>query len=315
MSESRKSDVIAVLACVGALLAINVVLFAVGRLPLRQGGLPDWPKTCAVLVGVVLTLAVFSFLYKDNPFFRAAENLFVGLGLGVSLTVQWYDFAKPLVYDILVAPLFDPTVDVQRVELLRLIPLALGVMIVLRISKKYGWVSRYPLAMLVGFWAGFSIQPTIHSDILRHVTATIVPTPMSLVAWLCVAAAAVLFCFTAFFAPKGGRLAFWLKLSSGLVILGYILMRCVPFDPDQYEAWTQASESIDRIVILLGTFSVLFYFFFSLEHKGTVGAISRVGIIFLMVSFGASFGYTVMARESLLIGRFQFLLADWLGVL
>ena len=31
-----------------------------------------------------------------------------------------------------------------------------------------------------------------------------------------------------------------------------------------------------------------------------------------MISFGASFGYTVMARVSLLLGRFQFLLGDWL---
>jgi hypothetical protein len=34
-----------------------------------------------------------------------------------------------------------------------------------------------------------------------------------------------------------------------------------------------------------------------------------------MISFGASFGYTVMGRLSLLIGRIQFLLKDWLGIL
>jgi len=35
---------------------------------------------------------------------------------------------------------------------------------------------------------------------------------------------------------------------------------------------------------------------------------------FLMVSFGAGYGYTVMSRISLLIGRLQFLLYDWLGL-
>jgi hypothetical protein len=34
-----------------------------------------------------------------------------------------------------------------------------------------------------------------------------------------------------------------------------------------------------------------------------------------MISFGASFGYTVMSRVSLLIGRLHFLLSDWLGVI
>ena len=57
---------------------------------------------------------------------------------------------------------------------------------------------------------------------------------------------------------------------------------------------------------------MLFYFFFSVEHKGVSGGISKVGIWFLMVSFGASFGYTVMGRVSLLIGRVQFLIYDWL---
>jgi hypothetical protein len=40
-----------------------------------------------------------------------------------------------------------------------------------------------------------------------------------------------------------------------------------------------------------------------------------VGVWFLMIAFGASFGYTVMARVSLLIARVQFLLRDWLHVL
>jgi hypothetical protein len=33
-----------------------------------------------------------------------------------------------------------------------------------------------------------------------------------------------------------------------------------------------------------------------------------------MIGFGAGYGYTVMSRVSLLIGRFQFLLEDWLGI-
>jgi hypothetical protein len=41
----------------------------------------------------------------------------------------------------------------------------------------------------------------------------------------------------------------------------------------------------------------------------------NIGIWFMMIGFGASFGYTVMARISLLIGRIQFLMTDWLGFL
>jgi hypothetical protein len=62
-------------------------------------------------------------------------------------------------------------------------------------------------------------------------------------------------------------------------------------------------SNLNALIILLGVSSVLFYFFFSIEHSGAGRAVARTGIIFLMISFGAGFGYTVMARMSLLIGR------------
>lgn len=34
-----------------------------------------------------------------------------------------------------------------------------------------------------------------------------------------------------------------------------------------------------------------------------------------MIGFGSAFGYTVMARISLLIGRIQYLLGPWLGII
>jgi hypothetical protein len=73
-------------------------------------------------------------------------------------------------------------------------------------------------------------------------------------------------------------------------------------------------ELINNLVIVVGVLSVLVYFFFSAEHKGAVGGVGRIGIWFLMVSFGAAFGYTIMGRVSILIGRFNFLLTEWLGV-
>ncbi len=70
---------------------------------------------------------------------------------------------------------------------------------------------------------------------------------------------------------------------------------------------------LNGLVIFLGVLAVLIYFFFSVEHKGAVGGISRVGIWYLMMGFGAAFGYTVMGRISLLIGRMNFLVIDWFG--
>ncbi len=73
--------------------------------------------------------------------------------------------------------------------------------------------------------------------------------------------------------------------------------------------------SLNNSLVVAGVISVLVYFFFSKEHKGLTGRTATVGVWYLMVAFGAAFGYTVMARVSLLVGRMNFMLGDWLGLL
>ncbi|HXF58305.1 MAG TPA: hypothetical protein VN539_00605 [Candidatus Saccharimonadales bacterium] len=66
------------------------------------------------------------------------------------------------------------------------------------------------------------------------------------------------------------------------------------------------------LVFAIGVFSVLIYFFFSKEQDRVTRRVARLGIYFLMVSFGAAFGFTVMGRVALLIGRLNFLILDWI---
>ncbi len=66
---------------------------------------------------------------------------------------------------------------------------------------------------------------------------------------------------------------------------------------------------------MVGTICTLVYFFFSVEHKGAVGRVARVGIWYLMITFGAAFGFTVMGRVTLLAARFEFLMDDWLWLI
>jgi hypothetical protein len=74
------------------------------------------------------------------------------------------------------------------------------------------------------------------------------------------------------------------------------------------------AASLNNVVLVVGVITTLVFFFFSKEHKGVIGGTAKLGIWYLMVSFGAAYGFTVMSRISLLIGRFQFLLDDWLGI-
>ncbi|MCA9016279.1 MAG: hypothetical protein KDA77_13185, partial [Planctomycetaceae bacterium] len=73
-------------------------------------------------------------------------------------------------------------------------------------------------------------------------------------------------------------------------------------------------ESLRNTIVIVGVLSCMVYFFFSIEHEGVVKQISRLGVWFLMVTFGASFAYTVMGRIALLSGRLDFLFNNWLGI-
>ena len=78
-----------------------------------------------------------------------------------------------------------------------------------------------------------------------------------------------------------------------------------------FEFW----DSAKNVVVVIGVLAGLVYFFFSIEHKGVVGKTARLGIWFLMVTFGAAFGYTVMGRIALFAIRLEFLFDDWLWLI
>jgi hypothetical protein len=106
-------------------------------------------------------------------------------------------------------------------------------------------------------------------------------------------------------------IAFTVGIGSGLAVTAAVQGYLLPQVSDTLRPLVNANN----IVVFIGVITTLFYFYFSREHTGALGVASRVGIVFIMVAFGASFGYTVMARISLLIGRFYFLLHDWLPVI
>ena len=209
-----------------------------------------WPWLAAAL-----TLAIYSFLYKDNPFYKIAEYIFVGLSAGYWASYMFWNYAKPNLFD----PLFWPG-DAAR-NYWNIIPLILGLLMFTQLFRQTSWMVRFPLTFVLGVALGLQIIAAVEGDIIPQLAGT----------------------FDPFLKSNFAAYNFW-----------------------------QAAGSI---VILAGVITTLTYFFFSVEHRGGFGLSAKAGVYFLMISFGASFGYTVMARISLLIGRLQFLLGDWLHVI
>src|SRR5690349_23322166 len=194
-----------------------------------------------------LTLFIFSFLYRDNPLFKLAEHLYVGISVGYTI-VKSYD---TVIVHLIVKPI------VEQGEIALLIPVTIGLLMLTRYVPRAAWMSRYAFAFIVGVGSGLAIPRTISSFILKQVEDTVRPL-LSLAG------------------------------SDGVSFSVNLL---------------NPASNLNAIIILIGVSSVLFYFFFSIEHSGPGKAVARTGILFLMIAFGAAFGYTVMARMSLLIGR------------
>lgn len=201
-----------------------------------------------IWIAIGLTFCIYSFLYKDNPLFKFAEHLFVGVSAGYSLAIAYHTNFLPYIYN----PLRDAFTKGQYNQFLVLIPTFVGLMLFSRFVPKIGWMVRWPFAFLIGYSAGVKIPSIMQADIFGQIRGTIEPFSLSNSVWII----------------------------------------------------------INATLVMVGVICTLTYFFFSREHKGFTGGVSQIGVIFLMVSFGASFGYTVMARVSLLIGRIDFLLQN-----
>ncbi len=216
-------------------------------------------ETLGIWIAAFLTLCILSFLYKDNPFYKFAEHLFVGVSAAYWAVYYYYNILLPN----LIQPLFG------HGQLLFIIPLMLGIMMLMRLFPKVGWVSRWPLAFIVGTYSGYNLITYLQSNAVEQVRATLVPFV---------------------------QIESWKNLFTGPGVITFLNAIAVP-------------------VVIVGVITGVIYFFFSKAHKGVFGGLARIGVWFLMIAFGASFGYTVMARISLLIGRMYFLLHNWLHLI
>jgi hypothetical protein len=236
-------------------------------------------------VAVFLTLGIFSYLYKDNPFYKISEHVFVGVSAGYWMAMAFWTQVQPNLFGRLwptpegeisgflmkawygiynffgfILPSVFPDGGIDKghghdPHFMYIIPFALGIMMLLSVASKLSWLARLGIAYTVGLAAGLRAYAFLNSNVLGQI--------------------------------KGSAVSFvdmpWFSLT-GVSIF-------------------------NNLIILVGTITGLLYFYFSKEHTGNFGKVTRVGIYFLMISFGASFGFAVMGRISLLIGRFTDLIS------
>lgn len=110
------------------------------------------------IVGGLATLAIFSFLIKENAFYRFFEHIFLGIaaGLGPMLIIRdfmWPNILEPMLgLTVIYYP--DGTVEepYQPLYLLYLIPMVFGCLYYCIYSQRHAWLAK----LVIGFTLGAS---------------------------------------------------------------------------------------------------------------------------------------------------------------
>lgn len=123
------------------------------------------------LTAVLLTLLVFSRLVGDNPAFRIAQYLFVGVSLGYAFVVVYHQVLRPAALGA-IADTTDPT----RLAV-RLIPWLLGLLLLTRITgrQNVSWLANIPLALLFGVGTALAVGGALVGTLVPQILDTVQP--------------------------------------------------------------------------------------------------------------------------------------------
>ncbi len=218
-------------------------------------------ETLGVWLVCFFTLAVFSFLYRDNPIYKAVEHIYVGVAAGY----YFYQAFRGTIYPNFVLHVSRGMQALAEGNAAgwtaqwRWGAAVLGILLLTRLVPKLGWLSRWPMALVVGSFAALNLTGFAKANFIDQIAGTMLPLA---------------------------------GMASGVEML--------PFWPGAKAA---APSVFNHFVLVVGVVTVLTYFFFSTPRTGVLGKMGSVGIAFVMITFGATYGSIVLARISLLIGR------------
>ena len=124
----------------------------------------------SAIIGLILTLMVFSYLIGDNPLFRFAVHLFIGSASGYAALVVCYQVLIPRFQAL---PLSEPF---QLI--IGFMPFFLGATLLAKLSPRISWIGSFAMAVLVGVGAATAIGGALLGTLIPQTLASVdnVPT-------------------------------------------------------------------------------------------------------------------------------------------
>lgn len=171
------------------------------------------------IIAIVLTIMVLSRIAGDNPLFRVAQYMFVGVSLGLAFVVAYHQVLMPAVRALSAG---------QDRAIAYGIPLALGLLLLPRISRRqeFSWLANIPLALVFGVGAalavGGAIIGTLAPQILDTSRRPLLGDPAQIAGTVVLALGTIItLAAFAYTAPKEGPLA---RVSAQVAALGHWLL-------------------------------------------------------------------------------------------
>ena len=121
------------------------------------------------IIAIVLTIMVLSRILGDNPLFRVAQYLFVGVSLGLAFVIAYHQVLVPAVVGLATGG------DSQLV--LYGVPLVLGVLLLPRIAprQRLSWLANIPLAIIFGVGTALAVGGAIAGTLVPQILDTARP--------------------------------------------------------------------------------------------------------------------------------------------
>lgn len=229
-----------------------------------------------VFLGAICTLGIYSFLYRENRFYRVFEHLFMAIAGSIMVVMAWEQILRPKWWIPMVEGFArlvgsPAQADVTLGQgagkvLIGVSAFALGTFWYFISSRKYLWLARLVMGIVIGATSGLAFKMYLGAQMPQIISSV-----------------------KSFYVTE--------TLAGGATVV-------------------RVPQSINNFVFVAVLMCVMTYFFFAFEQKSkTIRGLAGGGRWFLMITFGAYFGNTVMARMALFIERFQFLHEKWLAPL
>ncbi|MCB2171433.1 hypothetical protein KQH65_01705 [archaeon] len=198
----------------------------------------------AVWTAVFFTLGIYSILYRENPWYRLAESIYLGVAVG-------YAVGQDLKY---IRDQWGGQWSSSGLMMFAfIIVMFVGVLWYARFNKSLFYLYRWPLAIVVGTGIGMALKTVVFSQFLDQIVS---------------------------------------QANTPFFVAGDMV------------------QTINNILVQIMVPCVLLYFWFTGETRESapMKVVEKIARYTMMAGFGSAYGYTVLTRYSLFIGRAQYLL-------